>query len=566
MADKTTDDPNKENPKAAESLDLFSSIMESSQQVDEESPEALPDSLAFSGISGEEPTQETEKPISRSGTEKPQLKAVENSQTPKKSADILDLASMAAKRSEGIGHSAEGQQVSGTVVNPAISDDTRAIAAAFREQAAGMPQVRGWDAGLVKFNPETRVLEPVDEQAAEKLAENQDLDIYVLSNLSQKWEPVHLEMRDGKPVIVPRPSEGIENQVVDPERLKAGNFRRFPTILPMEHVKLSSDASDRLKETLGQSSNEPDRGEDKKTNQEPPQMSAGAMLAAAAGQTLSSMLKSIMAAIAKIFAKLKEFASGIKDSAKNYVGNTLGNRGADTVPRMGNTATAAMAAASAQEQAQSSVDSLGADGVANRIKAQIDRTVDQIKEQGDQTIQDFNQAYKTSASKIHEGLGTNESGAGTIRSSDEFMQRFSARDDAHKAMVNEGVSGVKEAGSNLAGGILNLANDKRLEMIPAQRQKEVLQQFSEQLGKTPKQNALEAAAMEHAVNPAKPHESLKEGLANSQIVANEVLDQRISQAERQARAEEVHRAGLAVSQSNGQDQTIGTEGMTPRPA
>ncbi|ARM86318.1 hypothetical protein [Marinobacter salarius] len=588
MADDNTNDPN-EKKAESETKDLFSSLMDKSTQQDDD-PAALPDDLAFGSASGEEVDSNTQSPASDQApsgkpySEKPQLKAVDSGQPQKKTAGVVNIADAVTRKAQDASANA-GDSVSAVEAapyrNPDISDTTRAIAAALREQSQGMPQLRGWDAGLVQYDTRTGTLVPTDEAALKVLEDKGgDLNLSSLNPATNQWEPLRLGAdSEGNLAIVRNPEESPQaNKPM--ERLDPDSFRLSPTTTPMQKIKLSSDATDRLKDTLdgvedgSGSRNSWQDDEDEKTSQvstEPP-ATAGQLVAHYAAQAIrdgaqgiKNGLKAILEAIKNICSKLKEFAGGVYDSTKAYVSSRLANRGSSNVGGIANRAAAAMSTTALAKRAKAAVDGSGASGVADRMKAHQRHALSQLRENSTHTMNRFETSYKEHATKMHNGLGTNEAGAAMLRSQDDFTQRYSQRAEEHQAQVREGAKGLKDAHRDLAGGVIDLANDKRLDTLPPATRQTLLEEFGSSFKHRPKQNALEAAAMKHAADPESPSNSLNEELDNSQMVAREVLEQRMTEAKRQVHLEQMSQDLKTLRETQQDDQRL-AGGMEPRPA
>ncbi|ONF42561.1 hypothetical protein BTO32_15245 [Marinobacter lutaoensis] len=588
------DEKQKNSGNEKDQVDLFSAIIKGAEDNNDEFLELteLPDDVVFGGASGEEPVAE-EKQTEASGksVEAPAQRANDTKATgasassdsatkPQNSDNVVKFTKPGKGAGTGLADtkaSAEQPKVTqNSQPKSRVKAEVAEKAAAFRAAAAKAPLIRGWDAGLVKYDAAQKRLVPANKEAAvELLKKGSTVNINVLYPGQAQWLPVKFgqDPKTGEIRIEPNHDEKPQKYQPLTELPEPDRFRLSPTTTPMQKFSLSPEVESELASKIEESNRNQDpsvspSAENKKQQaHDPSQYTPGTLLVGSAMNMVSSLLKGIVDLIKRLFNLGTKVVSNLKDQLKD-----LSNKRKTVFrnPMMGRKKLLAGAYESIEAKSKASVDASGVDGVAEKLKHRIQHANQALAQETDLIFQEFGDAYQRSTRILHEGLGTNEAGASLIQSNSDFLERYESRSDTDKMNVESGIRGIKQATKVLSRGVVALTTDDRLDLLTAERRQELLQTISARMTERPKSNALEESALKHAVDPNNQDAGpLQEALAQDmkpaqesvaakmQEASAEVLEQTLLQQMQQNQGTEQNNARYG-------DRFFG-EGLTPRP-
>ena len=537
------------NPKENQTImaDLFM------QNASEPDPNELPDDIAFQAAEDDVHEESETVAESKGGS-------AEESITAKSDTDGLASDSVAKQAGTPnlkvvpIGGQA-GETLTENVINPDLSDATRDSANKLRERVMLDPVITGKDADLVRWNPDSQRIEPVNREAAamlSKMGDNADIYCYKPGELLEKPLKFDPESFSLKPNAA-KPAKPIQSA----QEIQRGGItgivrhglqdrmKRMTNQDPdSERDKLQKEAADRRIERAMQ-----DDAEKRHPSQESRVATTGEMLMARMGDGLGKLLSSLGRFLKVAAAKLASAGERIGNMITKIGQERLGNRS----PSFAHEIPDVTPKASSEQVA--SIGPEGAAGAAEGIVGRMKTATQNVQRASHEVVESYRTTHQKNIQNLTKGLGTHEIGNPIINSQDVYREQLASRSPQDKAKVTKALNANRALGKKLAGEVSGVVEHPDMSMVPSRERATVLQGLQASLSSAVKLDAL----TQHTVNNAADQKGTSFAKQAEQNVsqATEALRSALAKAKEQAEIEDMARTTADASPAPARDDRPG---------
>ncbi len=456
----------------------------------------------------------------------PEAKAAGESAEEQKGADIIDMATRKSTPTTKPGET--------PFLVTGVADD----AAMLRKMSSNAPLITGKDASLVQFNGKTGRIEPVDNEAAATLkALGDNADLYVSRPPSTQQTPMTYNPEsfslDGNPRKNPRP-------LPTPGHVKDG--------LSDIQIAPPTSAEDRLKRVTGQDAEankdkkglpgHEDQGQKNKEPEQPPTLTAGAMLIGGVGRGIASLFSLFKRFVAWTMQKLGAIAdrtgAAVSSTFKGLKSMADNRWGASTKPPLN------MPEMSSTQRAGSAQEA------GTNLKQQVEARKQNLQKQAMETTQDYRKSMESQVKTIGESLGVHKAGSTLIRSKEDYDQRFNSATPNEKTTIANAQKAIAEQSEHFRDKLESVIKHRDMNLIPMADREDILSTMQQSVSQPMKLTKMEQAALEHGANPyIKGGESTTETIQDSMKQAHRSIQEATEQLKSQQAIEGTRQAQQA---------------------